>query len=72
MVQMYAMGSLEADIVSYALTEEDYKNYFLPIDPDRLKYHPITYDEKWIEAVFLPKLTYLAECLKEGRLPNCV
>ena len=72
MVQMYAMGSLEADIVSYALTDEDYKNYFLPIDPDRLKYHPITYDEKWIEAVFLPKLTYLAECLKEGRLPNCV
>ena len=70
MVQMYGFETGEADIVSYALKEEDYKNYFLPIDPERLKYHPITYDQKWIETVFLPRITYLADCLTKGILPD--
>ena len=70
MVQMYGFGTREADIVSYALTEDDYKNYFLPIDPDRLKYHPIAYDGRWIEAVFLPRISYLADCLMKGILPD--
>lgn len=69
-VQMYGFETREADIVSYALTEEDYKNYFLPIDPERLKHHPIAYDEKWIETIFLPRITYLADCLKNGVLPD--
>ena len=69
-VQMFGYGSREADIVSYGLTEEDYKNYFLPIDPDRLHHHPITYDERGIELVFLPRITYLADCLNKGILPD--
>lgn len=70
MVQMYGFESKEAHIVSYGLTEADYGNYFLPIDPDRLFLHPIEYDEQWINAVFLPRITYLAECLKKGILPD--
>ena len=70
MVQMYGFGTREADIVSYGLTDEDYKNYFLPIDPERLKYHPIAYDQKWIDTVFLPRITYLADCLIKGVLPD--
>lgn len=69
-VQMFGYKTNVADIVSYALTEEDYKNYFLPIDPERLKYHPISYDERWIETVFLPRITYLADCLIKGILPD--
>lgn len=69
-VQMYGFNTSEADIVSYGLTEDDYNNYFLPIDPERLKYHPISYDERWINEVFLPRLRYLAQCLKEGRFPD--
>ena len=69
-VQMYALQSNEADIVSYGLTEEDYKNYFLPIDPERLKYHPIASDEKWIWTTFLPRIRYLAYCLDKGILPD--
>jgi hypothetical protein len=69
MVQMYGFETREADVVSYGLTEDDYKNYFLPIDHERLKFHPVAYDERWIETVFLPKITHLAKCLKEGRLP---
>jgi hypothetical protein len=70
MVQMFGLGTREADIVSYGLTEADYKNYFLPIDPDRLKYHPIAYDEKWIKNTFLPRTEYLADCLIKGILPD--
>ena len=67
---MYGLGTREADIVSYGLTDADYKNYFLPIDPERLKYHPIAYDEKWIWTTFLPRIRYLAYCLDKGILPD--
>lgn len=70
-VQMLASGLRKSKIIVYGLVEEDYDNYFNPIDPERLQEHPIAYDEKWIREVYLPKLTYLAECLKEGRFP-CV
>lgn len=69
-VQMYALQSNEADIVSYGLTDGDYKNYFRSIDQDRLQLHPISYDEIWINKVFLPRITYLAECLDKGIMPN--
>lgn len=69
-VQMYGYKSNEAEIVSYALTEDDYRNYFLPIDPERLKFHPIAYDGQWIDSIFLPRITYLADCLIKGILPD--
>lgn len=76
-VQMYGVKYLKAyklepmaDIVSYALTEEDYKNYFLPIDPERLKLHPIAYDDWWVDTIFLPRIEYLADCLVKGILPD--
>jgi hypothetical protein len=71
-VKMQGCYKLEpmADIVSYGLTEEDYKNYFLPINPKRLNLHPIAYDEWWVEAVFLPRITYLEDCLTKGILPD--
>lgn len=70
MVQMYGFETREAEILSYGLTEEDYKNYFLPIDPDRLNHHRIAYDERWMQTVFLPRITYLADCLIKGILPD--
>ena len=71
-VQMFATGFKKAKIVVYGLTEKDYDNYFNEIDPKRRDdKFIITYDEKWINEVFLPKLKYLVECLKEGRFP-CV
>lgn len=70
MVQMYGYETSEAVVVSYGLLEEDYKNYFLPIDHNRLNHHPIAYDEKWINTVFLPRISYLADCLKKGIMPD--
>ena len=68
-VQMFASGLRKAEIVVYGLKDEDYDNYFNPIDPGRRDDIVIPYDERWINEVYLPKLTYLAECLKEGRFP---
>ena len=70
-VQMFASGLRKAKIVVYGLLEGDYDNYFHPIDPKRRDEVIITYDERWINEVFLPKLKYLAECLNEGRFPVC-
>ena len=68
-VQMFASGFRKAKIIVYGLKEEDYDNYFTPIEEERRSEYVIEYDERWINEVFLPKLTYLAECLKEGRFP---
>ncbi|MBE6628006.1 MAG: hypothetical protein E7629_03680 [Ruminococcaceae bacterium] len=68
-VQMFASEFRRSEIVAYGLVEGDYDNYFNPIDPERLQRFTVPYDEKWINEVYLPKLTYLAECLKEGRFP---
>lgn len=56
-------------IDAYRLLPEDFNNYFNEIDPARLSRHPIEYDEAWIQGEYLPRLTYLAACLKERRWP---
>lgn len=66
----YFGRSREAEIVSYGLLEEDYKNYFNPVDVGRRGEHPILYDKEFIE-LYLPRLRYLADCLKKGIMPGC-
>lgn len=68
-VQMFATGIKRAEIVVYGLEEGDYDNFFHPIDPERLQRFAYSYDERWINEVYLPKLKHLAQCLKEGRFP---
>lgn len=67
-VEMFA-AKKALEIVAYQLSEEDYINWFLPIDPGRLTHHPIAYDSGWISEKYLPRLHYLAECLKKGTWP---
>lgn len=73
-VQMYAKKIEEgcaplAQIVSYGLREEDYKNFFNEIDRARVKRHYIEYDGGFITQ-YLVRLEYLAKCLREGRWPD--
>lgn len=68
-VQLFATGFRKAKIIVYGLKEEDYDNYFKDIDPKRRTEEIILYDDRWINEVFLPRLKYLAQCLKEGRFP---
>ena len=67
-VEMFAAKKM-LDIVSYRLTEEDYNNFFNPIDQDRLDFHPIEYDKKWIETEYLPRLKLLRKALRKGVFP---
>lgn len=69
-VELYATGLRTAYIVAYALQEEDYKNFFLPIEAGRLSFHPILYDEAFIAKRYLPRFRILCQCLDEGRFPK--
>lgn len=68
-VQLFGSGLKAAEIVAYGLTEPDYDNYLRDIDPGRLREIPVSYDPRWIEKTYLPKLRILAKCLTEGRFP---
>ena len=68
-VEMYAANKpLEID--AYHLTEEDYKNYICAIDKARITRHFVAYDAEFIKKEYLPRLRYLANCLKKGVWPN--
>lgn len=69
-VQMYGSGIRKAWIVVYRLSEEDYNNFFRPIDKSRLRFFSIPYNEKWINEVYLPKHLRLRDCLVKGVLPD--
>ncbi len=68
-VEMYASNIHKLYIVSYALREEDYINYFNKIDFNRLNKSEISYDEEFIQEEYLPKLMILSECLERGVFP---
>lgn len=57
-------------IDAYRLTEEEYRNFFLPIDKERLSEHPVEYDAAWIKEQYLPRLRILADCLRRGVFPR--
>lgn len=68
-VQMFASGIRKAYIVEYPLVEAEYNNFLLPVDPSRIKLHPVEYDHHFIQGEYLPRLAILAKDLKEGRYP---
>lgn len=68
-VEMYASDIKDLYIVAYALQEDDYRNYFNEIDKNRLELIKIDYDNDFIENEYLPALTILTKCLKEGVFP---
>lgn len=57
-------------IVAYHLEADDYQNWFRPVETDRITFHPIEYDQAWIESEYLPRLKHLAECLRKGVFPD--
>ena len=68
-VQMYASGFRKAFIVAYPLGEQEYRNFFTPIDKEKIELISIDYDEKFIEGEYLPKLKVLSDCLERGVFP---
>lgn len=69
-VEMYGVNIKNAYIVSYALTDAEYNNYYMDIDNNRIAYHKIEYDAMFINSIYLPRLYYLSECLERGDFPR--
>ncbi len=69
-VEMYAFDIRKAKIVSYALNEEDYKNFYNDIDDERICFYKIEYDKEFIDSIYIPRFCYLSICLEKGRFPN--
>lgn len=67
-VEMWATHK-QCVVITYRLTEEDYRNYFLPIDPARIEEIPVAYDAEWIRDQYLPRVKFLALCLRKGTAP---
>lgn len=57
-------------IEAYRLTEEDYKNFYRDIDPQRLFHIPVEYDAAFVDEQYLPRVSYLKWCLKKRLTPN--
>lgn len=73
-VEMFASGwglrrRKACRIAAYQIGEAEKRNFFLPVDPGRISLWPVEYDETWVEEKYLPRLRYLAMCLKTGRWP---
>lgn len=70
-VLMYRKRKKRTALYEYRVLESDYLNpYFPDIDEKRLFRHVIEYDEQFINEVFLPRLRYLARCLRAGKFPK--
>ena len=68
-VEMLATGK-DCEIVAYALTDAEYENYFLPIDKERISVWPIARDDDFILREYIPRLAYLAGCLRRRATPT--
>lgn len=68
-VEMFAAHK-HCRIVAYKMVPEDYENYFHDIDPDRLSYWPIEYNAAWVQEEYLPRLKFLAWCLRRRLVPT--
>lgn len=68
-VEMFATRK-RCRIVSYQLTEAEYENFFLPIDKDRIAVCPIDRDNVFLQREYLPRLAYLAGCLRRRETPT--
>ena len=69
-VQMFATGKHKCKLVAYPMEEENYDNFFLEVDKDKVEVFEITYDVQWVQTEYLPRLVYLVECLKKRKTPN--
>ena len=70
-VLMYRTHRERADLYCYTMLPIDYDcPYITEIDYKRLKCFEIPYDQDFIEDTYLPRLGYLADCLRLGTYPT--
>lgn len=69
-VLMWKTRRKMAKLYAYKMEEEDYLNPYIPtIDTKRLSKFEIPYDAAFIESQYLPRVRYLAKCLRGRKFP---
>ena len=69
-VLMYRKRKKKTGLYAYQMESEDYASpYFPVIDGKRLKRYEISYDEEFIKNEYIPRLKYLASCLRQKKFP---
>ena len=61
-------SDVTAEIVAYPLTQENYGNFFLELDPAKITRVPVELDPQWMQT-YLERLRILADALKRGVFP---
>ena len=70
-VLMHTLHRKHCQLWLYVLEEGDYLHpYFASIDQERLHCFAIEYDRDWVKTQYLPRLKYLARCLRKGVYPR--
>lgn len=70
-VLMYRKRKKKTGLYAYQMESEDYASpYFPVIDGKRLKRYEIPYDEEFIKNEYIPRLKYLASCLRQKKFPS--
>ena len=70
-VLMYRKRKKKTGLYAYQMESEDYASpYFPVIDSKRLKRYEIPYDEEFIKNEYIPRLKYLASCLRQKKFPS--
>lgn len=69
-VQMYATGIRKAYLVAYGVTEQEYHNFYCEIVPERVRLYPISYNQVFIETIFLPRFQYITSCFEQETFPT--
>lgn len=68
---MFSSKKRICELWVYEVSEEEYEApYFAEIDENRLKKFIIEYDENWIKEQYIPRVKYLANCLKRRIYPK--
>ena len=70
-VLMWKKRKVKTGLYIYQMEKTDYlRPYFPDIDPKRLTRREIEYDESFINNEYLPRLKYLASCLRAKKFPK--
>lgn len=71
-MEMWKLDTDRLYIVAYPLEEDHYNNYWLDIDSEKIEYHKVERDDKFIDETLLTNIEELAECIRKGVFPEGV
>ena len=67
--EIYAFGAKNGIIVAYGVNQKEYRNWYLPIDKERLKFFTVEPNPFFLEK-YVPRLHFLEHCLDTGEYPT--